>query len=235
MQVSDKGKYFVVFSLILILIFSQTSCTGKSSVVINPNKTIEKAPTLKKEAIVVDDVKTIEPDTTTLPAVVTKRIQSDISIKVYSYLQNLKNREDVKDVAKALNGGDQHNSCVYFASEVLRRQGLNIPKSVCSTGSLSNDPIKNISLIYTLQNDGWKVDYDLKNLLPGDFCFTTNDSQGRPTHVYVFMGWAAEGRYDYANVCDNQSYDYGLTLHKRNINIALPGKEATAFFMYYPK
>lgn len=235
MKVSDKGKYFVLVSLAAILTFSLTSCAEKSPMAVKPNKTIQMEPTLKKEAIVVDDVKTTEPDAITLPTVVTKRIQSDISLKVYNYLQNLKSREDVKDVAKALNGGDQHNSCVYFASEVLRRQGLSIPKAVCSTGSLSDDPIKNISLIYTLQNYGWKVDYDLKNLLPGDFCFTTNDSRGRPTHVYVFMGWTAEGRYDYANVCDNQSYDYGLTLHKRNVNMALPGKEATAFFMYYPK
>jgi hypothetical protein len=151
---------------------------------------------------------------------------------MYEYLMDLSRRESVKDRAKELNGGDQHNSCVYFASEALRRVGLELPLKVCNTGKLSEDEISDIALTSQLLAKGWKTGRDPAGLLPGDLCFTTPDSSGRPTHVYIFMSWEKEGSYEYANVCDNQSYDYGTTYHLRNVQSALPGKEAFSYYMY---
>ena len=48
------------------------------------------------------------------------------------------------------------------------------------------------------------------------------------------MGWVVENSFDYAYVCDNQSYDYGYTYHKRNVKVALSNKEAFSYFMYLP-
>lgn len=152
----------------------------------------------------------------------------DLNMKLFNYLSSEQNRNSVANRASVLHGGNLHNSCVYYASEALRRIGVKIPDSVCQIPSFMNQ----------LKKQGFKVSYNLNNLKPGDICFTTNESGvfgGRPTHTYIFMGWASKG---VAWIADNQLYDYGNVYHKRLINFHYLNnqkdkpKEATAFFMY---
>lgn len=163
-----------------------------------------------------------------------KRKQSDVQSQLYSFLSVPSNREKVKNHVRALNRGHYHNACVYYTSEALRHVGVNLPKSVNHTGRPGKDRFKHRSLTQHLLKMGWKIEKDMTKLMPGDVCFTTNGSLGAPTHAYIFMGWVKQGSYDYAYICDNQVYDYGSTYHKRNIRIAIPEKEAFAYFMYKP-
>ena len=163
------------------------------------------------------------------------REQSNIQNLLYSYLMDLNNRESVKDAAIKLNNGNQRNSCVYFVSESLRRIGLELPLNVCSTGKISVESSNDNNLSFQLSARGWMYCQNISRLLPGDICFTTLSKAGRPTHTYIFKGWAVQGNEDFAYVCDNQSYDYGKTLHLRNIKNALKGKEAFYYFMFMPK
>lgn len=163
-----------------------------------------------------------------------KRVQSKEQTNLYNYLMNHNNRESVLKRAIQLHDGDPSNTCVYFASEALRRSGVNLPNSVCNTGKLNNETIKNYSLSYQLKSRGWCVSKDLSQLLPGDICFTTCDSGGRPTHVYTFMKWVKKDDYSYAYICDNQGYEYNNSYHKRNIKIATSSKDAFNYFMYKP-
>ena len=51
---------------------------------------------------------------------------------------NDNNRQSVMKRAIELHGGDLSNNCVYFASEALRRSGLNnLPEYVCNTVELT--------------------------------------------------------------------------------------------------
>lgn len=144
---------------------------------------------------------------------------------LYDYLMVEKNRNSVSDTAAKLHEGDLHNACVYYASEALRRIGENIPLPTCNTAQLKAE----------LTRRGFKICYDMTQLRPGDLCFTTCESgTQKSTHVYVFMSWETEGKYDYAYVCDNQSYDFGTPYHTRNINFATSKKDAFYFFMYKP-
>ena len=162
------------------------------------------------------------------------RKQSKLQNDLYQYLLVPNQRDSIKNRAIKLNNGNQHNSCVYFVSEALRKIGLKIPLRVCNIGRFKSKNNSNLSLIKQLKFIKWKTSNSLSLLLPGDICFTTPDYNGLPSHVYVFMGWVKSGRVDYAYVCDNQSYDYGFTLHIRNIKNSLPGKEAFYSFIYSP-
>jgi hypothetical protein len=134
----------------------------------------------------------------------------------------------VADRANVLHGGNLHNSCVYYASEALRRIGVKLPDSISLIPPFIDE----------LKKQGFKTSYNLKNLKPGDICFTTDESGvvgGRPTHTYVFMGWDSPG---VAWIADNQLYDYGDVYHTRSIDFHYLNdqkdkpKEATAFFLY---
>lgn len=148
---------------------------------------------------------------------------------VYELLKNEVNQKDIFSAAIDLNNGTSANSCVYFASETLRRSGISIPKKVANTAQL----------IYTLKNKQWKKSINYRELQPGDICFTTDEKgnkEGLPTHTYIFMGWVQEGNYKYAYICDNQAKDYeNKVYHIRNISVQdkINGnsKEAFSFFM----
>ena len=148
---------------------------------------------------------------------------------VYNFLEDTVNRKDVYGKAIELNQGNSANACVYFISEVLRRNNFNVPKE---TGNISQ-------IIPLLEQEGLKKQWNYKNLTPGDICFTTDgngDKNGIPTHTYVFMKWVKEANYDYAFICDNQAKDYkGMVYHIRNINITDKSngfeKDAFAFYM----
>lgn len=153
------------------------------------------------------------------------RKQSKVQTSLYNYLTNASNRKSVETAARRLNRGNHRNTCVYFASESLRRVGYKVPKKIRRTRELAS----------YLRSKGWKVSYNLHELKPGDICFTTNNALGAPSHVYVFMGWVKKGSIDYAYVVDNQSRDYkGKTYHIRNVKRRKMDKEATRFFMYKP-
>lgn len=148
---------------------------------------------------------------------------------VFSYMNKEKNQKEVLTEAINLNGGKSSNACVYFVSEVLRRNGVEVPKDICNTSQL----------ISYLSKEGWKKDISYSNLKPGDLCFTTDslgNKSGTPTHTYIFMGWVKEGSFDYAYICDNQAKDYEDKIyHIRNIKIVDEAngfsKDAFSFFM----
>ena len=160
------------------------------------------------------------------------RNQSKLQSELYQYLLIPNHRASIKNKAIKLNNGNARNSCVYFASESLRRIGFKIPLRVSNIGSFNRKHNSSLSLIKELKSMNWQTSTNPSLLLPGDICFTAPNYNGFPTHVYVFMGWVRSGHVDYAYVCDNQSYDYGYTLHIRNIKDYLPGKDAFYKFMY---
>lgn len=148
--------------------------------------------------------------------------------KLYLYLLEEENQSEVFNTAVALNGGKTANTCVYFVSEALRRNNIMIPEYTCNTSQLISE----------LRSIGWTKKGDYEKLGPGDIVFTTDtagNSDGVPTHTYIFMEWVEEGSYDYAYICDNQANEYGSTYHIRNIKkpdeVDGSTKEAFSFFM----
>lgn len=158
-------------------------------------------------------------------AIAAPRKQSNIQTSLYNYLTVAENRKSVEKAAIRLNRGNAHFTCVYYTSESLRRIGYKVPRYICN----------NRQLTAYLKSKGWKVNYNLHELKPGDICFTTNTNKGFPSHAYIFMGWVKEGSIDYAYIVDNQSYDYkGHIYHVRNVRRKQNDKDATRFFMYLP-
>lgn len=144
---------------------------------------------------------------------------------LYNYLMNDENRQSVMKRAVELHGGELSNNCVYFASEALRRTGVDdLPESVCNTVQLTGQ----------LEKREWSTSTDFSKLRPGDICFTKSYGSG-PTHTFVFMKWVNPGKYDYAYICDNQGNEYDNQIyHKRNVNFATETKDPTVYFMYKP-
>ncbi|MBU3178829.1 hypothetical protein KPL47_21185 [Clostridium estertheticum] len=148
---------------------------------------------------------------------------------IYGFLQDKGKRTDVYNTSVKLNKGSSKNTCVYFLSEVLRKNNFSVPIETSNTEQM-------ISL---LSHKGFKKQSNYKKLMPGDICFTTDangQQSGFPTHTYVFMKWVKEGSYDYAYICDNQAKDYkGKIYHIRNISITVKSnglaKDPFAFFM----
>lgn len=83
---------------------------------------------------------------------------------IYKYLQDKNNRIETYYSGVALNNGKSENTCVYFISEVLRKNNYNVPKNMANTESL----------ISFLEGHGWKKKTDYKKLKPGNICFTTD-------------------------------------------------------------
>lgn len=141
--------------------------------------------------------------------------------KVYDFIQLESNQKQIYKAAMALNEGKSSNACVYFVSEVLRRNNIDISKGTCNTAQI----------ISILERRGWRKDWDYKNLKPGDICFTTDfegGKKGDPTHTFIFMSWVKEGSYDYAYICDNQAKDYDNKIyHIRNIKERVTQKGLT--------
>ena len=158
-----------------------------------------------------------------------KEVNPNLNENMYNFLKDEGNQRDVYGAAMNLNKGSSENTCVYFISEVLRKNNFMVPVETSNTEQI-------ISL---LRENGFKKQSDYRKLMPGDICFTT-DANGEqsnfPTHTYVFMKWVKEGSYDYAYICDNQAKDYkGKIYHIRNIVVRTRSngldKDAFAFFM----
>ncbi|MDP4143697.1 MAG: hypothetical protein Q8936_04340 [Bacillota bacterium] len=166
-----------------------------------------------------------------------RRIQSPEQTALYNYLNNKENCISVFNNAVKMNDGDVHDTCVFFLSEALRKVNINIPKSICFTGRYRGSMKNEQSVIKYLLDNGWKIDYNPKHLLPGDICFSIDKpgkDGGYPTHVYTFMGWSEEGSTDTAYIVDNQGYKFGgNNYHVRNITKKGPN-DPFHFFMYKP-
>lgn len=167
-----------------------------------------------------------------IPKAVPKPVENPIAVenpceKLYNYLSNHSNGSAVAtSVLKYL--GNYHNTCAITAGEALREIGIAIPIPTIQTSQLEGQ----LSLL------GFKISNNISEMKPGAIAFTTppiDGSTDRPSHVYIFMGWAKDG---VANVFDNQLYDYGSFYHTRQIELhylnddMTKPKEATVFFMY---
>jgi hypothetical protein len=129
---------------------------------------------------------------------------------------------DIQKEAFRIRGGTD-NTCVAFASEVLRRLGIAVP--------IEDTPDGNISLTTKpfrtwLEENTQYVQIDNRNaLIPGDICFA-EDEPGFPTfpaHVYYFIDYDPDDR-DAAYVVDNQD-----SYHIRNLDDGRPGKTPFQF------
>ena len=148
-----------------------------------------------------------------------RRNQTVIGAKLSKYLISEANVTSTLNRAVALHGGNTSNTCVYFSSEAMRRIGVPVPLATCNTGQYTN----------YLRAHAWVTSYNIKELTPGNICFTTNNWLGYPTHTFVFMGWVTEGEYTLAYVADNQ----GKSVHVRNMG-ATYATDAFVFFMHTP-
>lgn len=161
--------------------------------------------------------------------VIKKGTDLDLTQRIYSYMTQDSKQRKVFNAAIVLNDNKTSNACVYFVSEVLRKNNIPISKQVANTSQL----------ISALKEKGWKKDTDYKNLQRGNIVFTTDEEgnkKGVPSHVFVFMGWVKEGSYDNAYICDNQAKDYNNEIyHIRNIkdraNVNGITKDAFSFFL----
>ncbi|MCE5220562.1 MAG: cell wall-binding protein [Clostridium sp.] len=143
---------------------------------------------------------------------------SNTNYQLFKYMTNINNQMSVDSTAIWLHGGNTSNNCVYFASEALRRVGVNIPNVVANTYQFENE----------LKSWGFVSSYDFSQLKPGDIIFTNNYS-----HVYIFMCWDRDG---YAYIVDNQGTSYGnLVLHRRQVLQDTSISDRATHFFYYPK
>ena len=141
---------------------------------------------------------------------------SNANYQLFKYMTDVNNQLSVDNTAVLLHGGATDNNCVFFSSEVLRRIGVNIPRSVANTYQLENE----------LKGRGFSYSYDFSQLKPGDIVFTNNYS-----HVYIFMCWDKDG---YAYIVDNQRTSYGnLVLHRRKVLVDTDNSDRATHFFYY--
>ncbi len=205
---------FAIFGIILsALMFSFSNSTETIKATTKTTHKITKSNNTKNNSAC-NNVKKVQ---------VSTRTQSVFEKRLFELLNNEKNRTYIASIAKKLHNGTLRNSCVYFASEALRKTGVSIPASTATTDDLT----------LKLQSKGFKKSTDLSNLLPGDICFTTLEiDKVRPAHTYIFMGWEKSGKHDYAYVCDNQVLEYGKLFHLRNINFSTDKTNAISYFMY---
>lgn len=154
------------------------------------------------------------------------RTQSSIQVAAVNYVMASRaNRDSIEDAAAKLNYNSESNTCVYFASEMYRRVGFNIPISTCNTKGLTT----------FLASSGWKKDTNKDDLITGDQCFTKNDGTGYPTHTYLFIKWVDPSDHTWAYIVDNQRSLYNDGLHKREImTVDVADFDAFQFFMYKP-
>lgn len=141
---------------------------------------------------------------------------TQVGVELYAYLTPSANVTGILNTAIRLHGSNASNTCVYFSTEAMRHIGVNISTSTCDTWQYLN----------YMRARGWSPTYDIKKLSKGSICFTTNDSNGNPTHTFIFMGWVTAGDYTVAYVADNQSY----AVHTRSM-VATNQTDAFSFFM----
>src|SRR3712207_7100118 len=87
-----------------------------------------------------------------------KKGRSDNSLpeKIYNSINYKENRIKIFNKAISLNNGSSCNTCVYFVSEVLRNNAIDIDLSTCNTRQL----------IDILEKNNFKKEKDYKKLKP---------------------------------------------------------------------
>ncbi|MGL5870043.1 SH3 domain-containing protein [Clostridium chrysemydis] len=149
------------------------------------------------------------------PVKLENKFHSAIQEKLYHYLLNSDNRKSIFKEAVILHDGNASNTCVYFASEALRRIGVDIPKYIAYTTKLEEQLVKR----------SWVKTSDLDSLEPGDICFAGE------AHTYVFMGWADRVKH-IAEVADNQVYRFGDHYHNRGLYTGYDVTPTTHYYKY---
>ncbi|WP_194189562.1 SH3 domain-containing protein [Clostridium chrysemydis] len=149
------------------------------------------------------------------PVKLENKFHSAIQEKLYHYLLNSDNRKSIFKEAVRLHDGNASNTCVYFASEALRRIGVDIPKYIAYTTKLEEQLVKR----------SWVKTSDLDSLEPGDICFAGE------AHTYVFMGWADRAKH-IAEVADNQVYRFGDHYHNRGLYTGYDVTPTTHYYKY---
>lgn len=140
---------------------------------------------------------------------------SGTNYQLFKYMTDTNNEMSVDNTAVALHGGITSNNCVYFASEALRRIGVNLSNSTANTYEFETK-LKSLGFVYS---------YDFSQIKPGDIVFTNNY-----THVYIFMCWDKDG---YAYIVDNQRISYdNLVLHRRKILEDTANSDRATHFFY---
>lgn len=149
------------------------------------------------------------------PVKLENKFHSAIQEKLYHYLLNSDNRKSIFKEAVRLHDGNASNTCVYFASEALRRIGVDIPKYIAYTTKLEEQLVKR----------SWVKTSNLDSLEPGDICFAGE------AHTYVFMGWADRIKH-IAEVVDNQVYRFGDHYHNRGLYTGYDVTPTTHYYKY---
>ncbi|MEG2353107.1 MAG: hypothetical protein RSB70_00525 [Clostridium sp.] len=142
--------------------------------------------------------------------------------KIYEYAKSDDNRQTSLDKAIELNQGSSSGVSAIMISQILRNNGYEVPEDVYSTSALRN----------YLSDNGFTKETDLSKLKPGDICFTKDMDQieDTPSHTYIFIKWIEEGKTSFAQVVDSHVKDYGATLHERNIDETVDGKDNLNYF-----
>lgn len=144
---------------------------------------------------------------------------SNVQLNAFTYMTDPNNQLSVHNRAVELHGGNTSNNCVYFLSEVLRRNGISLPEQTCNTYELEG----------LLKEKGFVASSDFTQLKPGDILYTNGH-----THVYLFMGWRDN---EYAYVVDNQRDKFNNQIyHIRNVynDDSLYSTDRAIYFYYYP-
>lgn len=144
---------------------------------------------------------------------------SNVQYNAFKYMTNTSNQLSVHNKAVELHDGNTSNNCVYFLSEVLRRNGIWLPEQTCNTYELEG----------LLKEKGFVASSDFTQLKPGDILYTNGH-----THVYLFMGWRDN---QYAYIVDNQRDKFGDEIfHIRNVynDDSVYSTDRAIYFYYYP-
>ncbi len=144
---------------------------------------------------------------------------SNVQYNAFKYMTNTSNQLSVHNKAVELHDGDTSNNCVYFLSEVLRRNGIWLPEQTCNTYELEG----------LLKEKGFIASSDFTQLKPGDILYTNGH-----THVYLFMGWRDN---QYAYIVDNQRDKFDNEIfHIRNVynDDSTYSTDRAIYFYYYP-
>ncbi|SFD41058.1 leucine-rich repeat domain-containing protein [Clostridium uliginosum] len=144
---------------------------------------------------------------------------SNTQYNAFKYMTDVNNQVSVHNTAISLHNGVQSNNCVYFLSEILRRNSVALPSQTCNTYQLERE----------LQSRGFVASYDFTQLKPGDIIFTNGY-----THVYMFMCWKNS---EYAYIVDNQREKFeNNILHIRNVlyDDSQYDTDRATHFYYYP-
>ena len=133
---------------------------------------------------------------------------TNFSEDIYNSMSEKDNRIKAYNRAIALNNGSSANSCVYFLSEVLRMNDVEIADNVCNT----------TEILDIMKNEGWKKERDCKKLKRGDVVFT----------IELIEQSIAE--YSDSEVYNNKNLTFIFRPYAKKIEMNLDGKKMSRVF-----